>query len=118
MRFGELAALRWSDIDWQRDLIHVRRALARGLIEEPKSGKVRSVPLVPDVAQALAKLGQRELWVGDDDFVFVSPTGGYIDHSATVRTYKWALGRAGLRSIKSTVCATRSGPSQSKRSLV
>ncbi len=100
LRFGELAALRWSDIDWQRDLIHVRRALARGAIEAPKSGKVRSVPLVADVAQALARLGQRELWIGDDDFVFVSPTGGYIDHSATVRTYKRALRRAGLRSIK------------------
>src|SRR5262249_54337571 len=59
LRFGELAALRWSDIDWQRDLIHVRRALARGAIESPKSGKVRSVPMVPDVARALARLGQR-----------------------------------------------------------
>jgi integrase len=100
LRFGELAALRWSDVDWQRDLIHVRRALARGLIEEPKSGKVRSVPLVPEVAQVLAKLGQRQLWIGDDDFVFVSPTGGYIDYSATVKGYKRALRRAGLRAVK------------------
>lgn len=100
MRFGELAALRWSDVDWQRDLIHVRRALACGLIEEPKSGKVRSVPMVPEVAQALAKHGQRQLWTGDDDFVFVSPTGGYIDYSATVKTYKRALRKAGLRQIK------------------
>ncbi len=100
LRFGELAAMRWSDVDWQRSLIHVRRALARGAIEEPKSGKVRSVPMVPEVGQALAKLGQREFWIGDDDFVFVSPTGGYIDHSATIRAYKRALRAAGLRQIK------------------
>ena len=50
LRFGELAALHWSDVDWQRSLIHVRRALARGAIEESKSGKVRSVPMVPEVA--------------------------------------------------------------------
>jgi integrase len=100
LRFGELAALRWSDIDWQRELVHVRRALARGAIEEPKSGKVRSVPLVPDVAQALARLGQRQLWTGDDEFVFVSPTGGYIDYSATVKAYKRALTSAGLRAVK------------------
>jgi integrase len=100
LRFGELAALRWSDIDWQRSLIHVRRALARGAIEEPKSGKVRSVPMVPEVSQALAKLGQRDLWIGDHDFVFTSSTGSYIDHSATVRTYKRALRAAGLRPIK------------------
>lgn len=100
LRFGELAALRWPDIDWQRDLIHVRRALARGQIEAPKSGKVRSVPLIAEVAQVLARLGQRELWTGEDDFVFVGPRGGYIDHSATVRAYKRALRSAGLRPIK------------------
>jgi integrase len=100
LRFGELAALRWSDIDWHRELIHVRRALARSVIEAPKSGKVRSVPMVADIAQVLARLGQRELWTGEDEFVFVSPTGGYIDHSTTVRAYKKALKRAGLRSVK------------------
>ena len=49
LRFGELAALRWSDIDWQRELIHVRRALARGEIEAPKSGgcAVSAASVVP-----------------------------------------------------------------------
>ena len=56
--------------------------------------------MVPEVAQALAKLGQRQLWTGDDDFVFVGPTGSYIDYSATVKAYKRALRRAGLRAIK------------------
>jgi hypothetical protein len=74
-RFGELAALRWSDIDWHRELIHVRQALARAVIDAPKSGKVRSVPMAPEVAQALARLGQREWWTGDDDFVFIGPCG-------------------------------------------
>jgi integrase len=100
LRFGELAALRWSDLDWHRDLIHVRRALARTTIEAPKSGKVRSVPMVADVAQVLARLGQRESWTGEDDFVFVSPTGHYIDYSGTVRTYRKALDGAGLRRVK------------------
>ena len=100
LRFGELAALHWSDVDWQGELIHVRRALARGAIEAPKSGKVRSVPMVPEVAQVLARLGQRELWTGDEDFVFVSATGGYIDHSTTARAYKKALERAGLRAVR------------------
>ena len=100
LRFGELAALRWSDIDWQRELIHVRRALARGQIEAPKSGKVRSVPMVAEVAQVLARLGHRELWTEDADFVFVSPTGHYIDYSTTIKAYKKALDRAGLRRVK------------------
>lgn len=100
LRFGELAALRWSDVDWTRDLIHVRRALAAGEVAEPKSGKVRSVPMIEDVAQTLAKLGQRKLWIGDGDYVFVSPTGNYLDYSATVKTYKRVLRAAGLRVVK------------------
>lgn len=100
LRFGELAALCWKDIDWQRDLIHVRQALSRTTIGPPKSGKVRSVPLTPGVAQVLARLGQRDLWTDECDFVFVSPTGSYIDHSGTVRTYKKALKAAGLPPIR------------------
>ena len=50
----------------------------------------------------LAKLGQRQLWTGDDAFVFVSPTGNYIDYSATVKAYKRALKKAGL-DIKTTM---------------
>lgn len=100
LRFGELAALRWSDIDWHRDLIHVRRALARAEIATPKSGKVRSVPLARNVAEALAKLGQRDLWTGDDDYVFVSPTGHYIDHSTTSRAFHKARELAGLRKVR------------------
>ena len=42
------------------------------------------------VAGVLARMGQREMWVGDDNFVFVSPTGSYIDHSKTSKTYKKA----------------------------
>jgi integrase len=56
--------------------------------------------MAPEVGQALAKLGQRAMWVGDDDFVFISQAGGYMDHSVTVRAYKRALGNAGLRPIK------------------
>ena len=31
---------------------------------------MRAVPLAPDVASALAQLGRRENWIGDDDLVF------------------------------------------------
>ena len=36
------------------------RSYAGGQLTTPKSGKVRSVPMAPDVAEALARLGQRE----------------------------------------------------------
>jgi integrase len=66
----------------------------------PKSGKVRAVPMAPDVASSLAQLGGREFWVADDDLVFVGETGGYLDGSALRRRYKRALAEAGLRSLR------------------
>ncbi len=56
--------------------------------------------MAPDVAAALAQLGRRESWTGDDDLVFVGATGGYLDGSALCRRYKEALSRAGLRSLR------------------
>ena len=67
LRMGELLALRWRDVDFAARTIRVRASYYLGQLTTPKSGKVRSVPLAPDAASALAQLGQREDWVGDDD---------------------------------------------------
>jgi hypothetical protein len=72
------------------------RALG-GALTSPKSGKVRSVPLAPEVAQALAKLATRKHFTSDDDLVFAGETGSYLDGSVLRRRYKQALKRAGLR---------------------
>jgi integrase len=64
LRRGELVALRWRDIDFPGQAIRVRANYSHGELVTPKSGKVRSVPMVPDVAQALARLGQRAHFTG------------------------------------------------------
>ena len=56
--------------------------------------------MAPDVATALAQLGQRLDWVGEDDLVFVGEVGGYLDGSALRRRYKEALSRASLRPLR------------------
>ena len=56
----------------------VSASLSDGHLTRPKSGQVRSVPMDPEVATALARLGQRGRWTGDDDFVFPGISG---DHS-------------------------------------
>jgi integrase len=97
LRMGELLALRWRDVDFAGATIRVRASYYNGQLTTPKSGKVRAVPLAPDVASALAKLGDREHWVGDDDLVFAGQLGGYLDGSALRRRYKLALAAAALR---------------------
>ncbi len=100
LRRGELLALRWRDVDFAGSVIRVRTSYAARELTSPKSGKVRSVPMAPDVASRLAALGQRPDWVGDDDLVFVGETGSYLDGSALRRRYGTALARAGLRSLR------------------
>ena len=100
LRRGELLALRWRDVDFAGSTIRVRGNYSEGVLTTPKSGKVRAVPMAPDVASALARLGDREYWVGDDDLVFVGTAGGYLDGSALRRRYGAALVRAGLRQLR------------------
>src|SRR6185437_8210055 len=100
LRRGELIALRWRDVDFAGSVLRVRASYAGGALTSPKSGKVRSVPLAPDVAQALARLSNRELLTGEDDLVFPGEFGDFLDGSALRRRYAAALKRAGLRSLR------------------
>jgi integrase len=56
--------------------------------------------MAPDVASALAELGARLDWVGDDDLVFAGDTGSYLDGSALRRRFKAALSSASLRPLR------------------
>jgi integrase len=99
LRRGELVALRWRDVDFPGQAIRVRANYSFGQLVTPKSGKVRSVPMVPDVAQALARLGHRALFTADQDPVFAGAAGGHLDASALRRRYHAAAKRAGLREL-------------------
>ena len=75
LRMGELLALRWRNVGFAGATVRVRGSYAAGHLTAPKSGKVRAVPMAPDIATALAQLGKRENWVGDDDLVFAGEGG-------------------------------------------
>ena len=100
LRMGELLALRWRDVDFTGSVIRVRSSWAGGQLTTPKSGKVRSVPMAPDVATALARLGDRVNWMGDDDLVFAGDGGDHLSDSALRARYKAALRRANLRELR------------------
>ena len=100
LRRGELIALRWRDVDLPGSVLRVRASYAGGQLTTPKSGKVRSVPLAPEVAQVLARLADRGFSTGDDDLVFEGEFGGYVDGSALRRRYAAAIKPAGLRPLR------------------
>jgi integrase len=100
LRQGELIALRWRDVDFPGEHVRVTASYTTRALVSPKSGRVRSVPLAPAAASALARLSQREHWTGDDDLVFPGITGTYLDASALLKRYKRALAAAGLRPLR------------------
>jgi integrase len=100
LRMGELLALRWRDVDFAGSTVRVRASYYAGQLTTPKSGKVRAVPLAPDVASALAQLGRRPHWTGEDDLVFPGEGGDYLDGSALRRRYKAALASAAVRPLR------------------
>jgi integrase len=100
LRRGELLGLRWRDVDFAGSTIRVRASYAAGKLTTPKSGKVRAVPMAPDVASALARLGDRERFTGDDDFVFAGELGPPLDGDALSSRYRDALARASLRPLR------------------
>jgi integrase len=76
LRFGEASALRWGDVREDEGLIRVGRSQWKGHVSTTKTGVVRSVPLVPELATVLRALreeqvaaqhpGLREGWVFSD----------------------------------------------------
>jgi len=116
LRMGELLALRWRDVDFAGATIRVRGSYAGGQLTTPKSGKVRAVPMAPDVAAALAQLGRREFRVGDDDLGPLSllwdGLGGRLQGTSRARASGWSAclssewcGAAGFDAVASELFA-------------
>ena len=100
LRLGELRSLRWRDLDFDKRLIHVRRSYVMRAEDVPKSGRVRSVPMIDQVAVALDQLSRRPDRTADDDLVFVNPAGEHIEDSALRRRFYAALKAADLKHIR------------------
>jgi integrase len=96
----ELRALRWSDVDFEKRLVHVRRSFTHGAEGGPKSGRVRSVPLIDQAAKALDGLSRRKRFTDTADLVFVDDVGGYVDDWRLRRRFHDALKRAGLPRLR------------------
>lgn len=72
LRWGELAGLRWQDIEWERSTIHVQQAAKRdGSFGLPKNRKKRRVPIDAELI-AVLRQHRRDFGDGADGLVFTS----------------------------------------------
>ena len=56
LRFCELAALHWEEVDLVRASVTVCRSMVAGHVSSPKSNRIRHVPLTSDLVDALSAL--------------------------------------------------------------
>jgi integrase len=95
LRIGEAVALTWTDVDFGKRRVHIRRRLYRGRFDVPKSryGR-RTIPLSQGLSRALWRLRGS---VPDDAPIFPSRSGAYLDPSNVMaRVLKPAARRAGV----------------------
>lgn len=110
MRLGELLALRWSDINFEREWLQVCHTVAYiqgfGLVEtEPKTDSSRRTLVLPQVAltalkQHRATQLETRLTMGtawhDQGLVFTNQCGGYLNRGWVQKTFKKLLTQAKL----------------------
>lgn len=101
LRRGELVALRWRHVDFEKRKIVVQRAVSANVdATSTKSRKAREVPLPDQAAGALDRLSQRGHFTAPNDYVFVNRLGRRLDASALRRRVSRAREAAGLRELR------------------
>ena len=100
LRLGELRALRWRQVSFERGALTVAAAMSGGQVEAPKWGKARTVPLATPAAAELARLADRGRFVDHEDLVFCGPLGDPLDDSAIRRRLRRTQKAAGLRPLR------------------
>jgi len=86
MRFGEMAGLKWRNVDFESKQIHIRESLVYGVEGSPKTkGSKRIIDMLPPVKEALKK--QHQL-MGKGSYVF-RDTKGRLMGTDHIRNHVW-----------------------------
>lgn len=93
LRFGELIALTWDDIDFQKRELTVRQAFAKGVLGSPKSNKIRRIPMTMSVYETLYEMKMKK------GYVFSQPSGKPLHHGSCNHHIHRICKKAGLRKI-------------------
>lgn len=105
-RLGEIKALKWDDIDFEKRLIEVKRSCRRGRITGTKNKKRRRVDMTPYLAETLKILRTEQkkdaLKNGRPvpEWVFVDTKGRMLTRNVVQHALRQCLKRAKMRKIR------------------
>jgi len=95
LRFGEIIALTWNDIDLERGTISVNKAIARGYLGTTKSNKTRQAYVTADVREMLDRRRKETA----NAIVFPNTKGRYMIQQRCVEWLHDICDKSGLRRI-------------------
>jgi len=101
LRRGEVVSLRWRSINFTRRSLHIDESVGSDGrdVRKPKSGRDRTVPLAPQLAQALAKAQPDD--AKPDDLVLPGATPGFkLDGSMLRKRFVVARDKAKLPPLR------------------
>ena len=88
MRTGELIGLQWSDIDFEKEEISIKRTIGRGRIGTPKTlSSIRTIPILSPLIPYLRN--QYELTKKSNTFVFLNDEGRHYFDAKNIRAGLW-----------------------------
>ena len=98
LRRGELLGLKWEDVDFDAEVLHIRRQVARvdGEVREGPLKTKNSYRTIAVAEDALDMLKEKKKTNHNDDYVFTAPTGGPISPDSVLHMLHRVLKRAGL----------------------
>lgn len=109
MRIGEIAALRWEDVDFERGRIRVARTVSGKGYDRPKTGRgVRTVPVDLETVSALREHKKRQaeerlrygLGWNSENLVFCTRGGRRYYHAGIAWSFNRLVEKAGVKRIR------------------
>lgn len=95
MRKGELMALRWRDVDFQRRVVRVANSIYKGELHPTKSFKTREIRISTDLLRSLLPLRGN-----NSEFVFPAGNGGPLHPKTINRPLNTANKNSGVKRIR------------------
>jgi integrase len=93
MRYGEIIALDWEDLDFSIKKITVRHGIARGVMGSTKSNKSREIPMADSIAELLIKRYKSK------GLLFVPDHDNYLTYNLGLKELNRACKQAGIRKV-------------------
>lgn len=100
LRLGELLALRWRDVEFEKSVLTISRAMSAGVETTTKSGRVRRVPLPAQASDALQRLRRRSDFTTPAEFVFIDAFGRPLNGVTVRKRFKLARDAIGARPLR------------------